>query len=103
MANEIFENQSLTLTLDTNETLTDSEINTALIKYRNKDHRDDSGSLAATVNDGNTTIYANISADTLKPGNYIFWAHITYTDGSVAIGKPVQKRVNAEGYYPATS
>jgi len=99
MANEIIAGQSLVLTLDTNNTLNAIEISTAKIKYKRL-LDDYQGEWTATINDGQTTLYKSISAGVLQPSTYIFWHHITRTDGSIDIGKTVKKRVNAEGKFP---
>lgn len=100
MADEIFAGQNLRLKLDTNTTLTASDIATALIKYKRLSDGCE-GSWTATVDDGEETIYYDIPADILEESDYIFWAHITYNSGTVRIGNPIKKRINREGAYPS--
>jgi len=74
-----------------------SDVQTALIKYKKPDGT--IGSWPASVEDAVTGIifYDLLPADELTTGDWVFWAHTTYTDTRVGIGDAVKITVKPEG------
>jgi len=70
---------------------------TSLIKYIKPSG--DTGSFTATVTDIPTgELTYDVQPDDLDQyGNWIFWAHITYSDDQVSVGEPTRIHVYKEG------
>jgi hypothetical protein len=68
------------------------------MKYRKPDRTE--GAFPATIVDvaGGVIEYSVQSASDLdQPGVWVRWAHVTFNDGSVAPGEPIEFKVYREG------
>lgn len=93
---KIFKGQDkINLVMDVGIDITGYDI--TLIKYIKPSK--DTGSFTATVTDVTTgELTYDVQADDLDQyGNWIFWAHITYTDTQISIGEPSRVHVYKEG------
>ena len=88
---------ALTITLTIGQDVTGG---TPLIKYQAPDGT--TGSWAATT--GSSTTYqisAALSTGQIdQSGQWVFWSHATFADGTVAPGEPVAQEFLVEGYTP---
>lgn len=85
----------LTIKLNINEDLTD--VTTAVIKYKNPNGEE--GQFSAVKDISNSLIYYVVdSADDIDIyGDWIFWAHLIYTDGKVIAGESKTVKIYKEG------
>ena len=95
MANYYSGQTNLKIELETNVELTDA---TLLIKYR----RPDGGvnAFEATIDgEDSSKMYYNLSTatDLCPSGNWTFWSHAVFSDGSVGIGTPIVQQIKEEG------
>lgn len=87
---------ALTIRLTTGQDITDAT--PVLIKYRKPSGVE--GSWTASITTALTGVISYTMADTNQldeVGLWTFWAHITFSDGKVAAGEPVEKWVYNEG------
>ena len=92
---KIYVNQTaLTIELDTNEDITGS---TCLIKYRKPSGTE--GSWSATITDAtNGIIEYEVSADDIdEAGRWVFWAYVTFSNGTKLPGEAVIEEIYEEG------
>jgi len=86
---------NLKIELETNVDLTSA---TLLIKYEKPNGA--TGSFAGTIDGSdNSIMYYNIaSAANLDiSGDWKFWAHVTFADSTIGIGKVVVQKIKTEG------
>ena len=87
---------ALTIRLTVGQDITSA--NPVLIKY--KKPSGETGSWMATIVTASTGVIGYTMADTDQldeVGKWVFWAHITFSDGKVAAGESVEKWVYDEG------
>lgn len=92
----IFKNQTkLDITLNILSDI--SDVVTALIKFTKPNGV--RGEFVATIDTGEQTIsYTITSEDDIDiNGIWVFWAHLTYTNGDVIAGEASDQMVNLEG------
>lgn len=86
---------NLRIEVETNVDLTAA---TLLIKYKKPNGAE--GSFVAIINgsDDSKMYYDIVDADDLDvAGNWVFWSHVVYSDGTVSKGKSAIQRIKAEG------
>ncbi len=96
MADYFVGQTNLRIELETNVTLTGS---TLLIKYI-KPSGGAVGSFSATINgsDASKMYYDTTSVSDLdQSGAWRFWAHVTFADATIGIGKVKVQTIKAEG------
>ena len=92
----IFLNQTkLTLTVSTGIDLTTAS--TVLIKYIKPTEATGSFTAAVLSATGGTIDYDIVADDLDEYGCWIFWAHITFSDATIAQGEPQKIHVYKEG------
>ena len=92
----IFKNQTkLDITLNILSDI--SDVVTALIKFKKPNGV--RGEFVATIDTGAQTISYTITdpSDIDINGIWVFWAHLTYTNGDIIFGEASDQMVNLEG------
>ena len=95
MANYHVGQTNLRIELETNVTLTGS---TLIIKYRKPNKN--TGQWSATINatDASKMYYDTTNITDLdQRGEWVFWAHVTFSDGTIGIGSAVEQIIKREG------
>lgn len=94
---KIYSGQSaLTIRLTTNQDITGASA--VLIKYKKPSGV--TGYWTAAITTAATGVISYTMADTSQldeTGKWTFWAHVTFSDGKVAPGEPIEKWVYDEG------
>jgi len=103
MADWIVVGQDYTLEYESSEDIDLTDADTVLLKYK-KPPDGTSGQFTAAAKapaaTSNTITYDVKDTENDQAGTWRFWPHVTFTDGTIYIGKPVDLRVYEEGDLP---
>jgi hypothetical protein len=103
MADHIVKGQDYTIDYISDEDIDLSTATTVLLKYK-KPPDGTAGQFTAAAKSpeatSNTVTYDVKDTENDQAGTWRFWPHVTFSDGTIRIGKPVDLDVYEEGALP---